>query len=48
MTKEGEAGKGSVVIYKAKGGKAELEVKLEKDTAWLSQLQMARLFGNSE
>ncbi len=31
MGKNVEADKGSIVIYKAKGGKAELEVKLEKE-----------------
>src|SRR3989338_1923638 len=44
MGKNVEAGKGSIVIYKAKGGKAELEVKLEKETVWLSQKQIAVLF----
>ena len=41
MGKSTETGKGSIVIYKAKGGKAELEVKLEKETVWLTQAQMA-------
>ncbi len=45
MGKNTEVGKGSVVIYRAKGGKAELEVKLEKETVWLTQAQMAQLFG---
>ena len=31
-----EPSKGEIVIYKAKDGKASLEVKLEKDTVWLS------------
>lgn len=46
MSKRGQAfgSKGSIVIYKAKGGKTALEVKLEKDTVWLTQKQMAELF----
>ncbi len=44
MSKNTEAGKGSIVIYRAKGGKAELEVKLEKETVWLTQKQIAELF----
>ena len=44
MSRNTEVGRGSVVIYRAKGGKAELEVKLEKETVWLTQHQMARLF----
>lgn len=44
MGKNVETGKGSIVIYKAKGGKAELEVKLEKETVWLTQKQIAELF----
>jgi death-on-curing family protein len=37
--------KGSIVIYKLKGGKTALEVKLEKETVWLTQKQLADLFG---
>lgn len=36
--------KGSIAIYKAKSGYANLEVKLENETVWLSQSQMAQLF----
>ena len=36
--------KGEIVIFKAKGGKAALDVRLQEDTVWLSQIQMARLF----
>jgi hypothetical protein len=36
--------KGSIVIYTAKGGKARLEVKLEKQTVWLTQKQISELF----
>ena len=39
--------KGEIVIYKAKDGSQQLEVKLEEDTVWLSQKQMAELFSKS-
>jgi len=39
-----EEPKGEVIIYKAKSGKTALEVKLEKETVWLSLNQMAELF----
>jgi len=42
--KSSEQNKGEIVIYKTKRGKTSLEVKLEKDTVWLSQKQMAKLF----
>ncbi|ALO45303.1 virulence protein RhuM/Fic/DOC family protein [Pseudohongiella spirulinae] len=34
-------------IYTSKDGQAQLEVALEQDTVWLSQAQMAELFGTS-
>ncbi len=34
-----------IVIYKDKKGETEIEVNLEKDTIWLSQKQIALLFG---
>ena len=37
--------KGEIVIYKAKDGSQQLEVKLEEDTIWMSQKQIAALFG---
>lgn len=36
--------KGEIVIYRAKDKKIQLEVKLEQETVWLSQEQIARLF----
>ncbi len=36
--------KGKIVIFKPKGGKGDLEVRLEEETVWLSQSQMANLF----
>ncbi len=40
-----QGAKGQVVIYRAKGNNIQLEVKLEKEMVWLSQKQMADLFG---
>lgn len=34
-----------VAIYKSADGKASLEVRLEQETVWLRQKQMAELFG---
>lgn len=35
----------SVVVYKSNDGTIQLEVQLAKDTVWLTQAQMAMLFG---
>ena len=35
----------SIVLYTTDDGNTKLEVKLEKDTVWLTQSQMAELFG---
>ena len=46
MTGGVEAGKsGQVILYKAFDGKVRLDVHLEQDTVWLTQAQMAELFG---
>ena len=39
-----EPNKGEIVLYKTKGGKTSLEVKLEKETIWLTQQQLTQLF----
>jgi len=36
--------KGKIVIYSPKGGKVRLEVKLQRNTVWLTQAQIAFLF----
>lgn len=36
--------KGEIVIYKAKSGSIRLDVKLENETVWLTQKQIANLF----
>jgi len=42
--KTAEPNKGEIVIYKTKDGKTSLDVKLEEESIWLSQKQMADLF----
>ena len=34
----------SIVLYTTDDGNTQLEVKLDKDTVWLTQSQMAELF----
>jgi hypothetical protein len=36
-----------VVLYSTKDGRAAMEVRFERDTVWLSQKQMARLFAKN-
>ncbi len=43
-----EEHRGNIVIYKAKGGKTALEVKLQQETVWLSQAQMTDLFDKNK
>lgn len=38
-------GGGEVVLYKAPDGEVRLDMRLEKDTVWLTQAQMAELYG---
>ena len=38
---------GDIVFYRAKGGLTNLEVRLDRETIWLSQKQMAELFGKN-
>mgnify|MGYP000727612358 CR=1 FL=1 len=35
----------SIEIYRSQDGSVQLNVKLENDTVWLTQSQMAELFG---
>ena len=39
--------KGEVIIYKDKRSKIDLDVRFEGETVWLTQKQMAKLFGKS-
>jgi murein DD-endopeptidase MepM/ murein hydrolase activator NlpD len=38
-------GGGEVVLYEAPDGRVQLDVRLDRDTVWLTQAQMAELFG---
>ena len=40
--------KGSVVIYKSPEGDTKLDVRLEEETVWLSQVQLVELFKTSK
>lgn len=37
-----------VIIYQSKDNKTQIEVKFENDTVWLTQQQMADLFGQTK
>ena len=37
-----------IIIYKSKDKKTQIEVKFENDTVWLTQMQMAELFGQTK
>ncbi len=39
--------KNNIVIYQSEDGKTKIDVKLEEETVWLSQQQMAELFNTS-
>ena len=45
MTTKPKNDLGEVVLYRTPDGKTSLEVRLEGDTVWLTQAQMAKLFG---
>jgi hypothetical protein len=47
MTQSSIHGGGEVVLYKAPDGGVHLDVRLERETVWLSQRQMALLFKTS-
>ena len=36
--------KGEIIIYQTPEGKTELEVRVERETLWLNQYQLADLF----
>ena len=47
MTQSSINGGGEVVIYEAPDGQVSLDVRLEHETVWLNQAQMADLFGKN-
>jgi hypothetical protein len=45
MNSSNESRGGEVVVYEAPDGQVRFEVRLERETVWLTQQQMADLFG---
>jgi hypothetical protein len=41
-------GKGDIIIYQAEDGTSHLEVKLQKESLWLSLRQITQLFGRDK
>ncbi|SHH13562.1 hypothetical protein SAMN05720766_107138 [Fibrobacter sp. UWH9] len=39
--------KNEIIVYQPEGGEFHIEVRLDNDTVWLTQAQMAELFGKS-
>lgn len=37
---------GEILVYEAEDGGVRVDVRLDRDTVWLSQEQMGRLFGH--
>mgnify|MGYP001819549984 CR=1 FL=1 len=40
--------KGEIILYRSSDGKAALDVRLEQETVWLNQRQMAELFDKDD
>ena len=38
---------GNIIIYQTDNGLTKIDVRVENETVWLSQQQMAELFGTS-
>jgi len=48
MSKQAEKfNKGEIIIYQPKTGGPRIEVELKEETVWLTQAQMAGLFGKT-
>ncbi len=45
MSSIGPVPSGEIVLYEAPDGQVRLDVRLERETVWLTQAQMAELFG---
>ena len=45
MTNEIEKNNSEIIIYQAEDGKIRLDVRLEEKTVWLTQEQIAQLYG---
>ena len=48
MCKNKEIGNSKIIIYNSKDGEAKLDVRLENETVWLTQDQMAELFNKAK
>jgi len=40
--------KSEIIIYQSDDGKTRIDVRMENETVWLTQAQMAELFGITE
>ena len=40
--------RGEIIIYQTPDGETQLDVRLEKETVWLTQQQMSVLFGKDQ
>lgn len=40
--------RGEIIIYRTADGETRLEVRMESDSVWLTQAQIARLFESTE
>lgn len=45
MSEEPDTNHGEVIVYEAPDGEIRVDVRLERETVWLTQAQMAELFG---
>jgi prophage maintenance system killer protein len=45
MTTHAETSSGEILVYEAPDGSAQVDVRLDQETVWLNQEQMAELFG---
>ena len=41
---EGDDEKNEIIVYQPEGGEFHIEVRMDQDTVWLTQAQMAELF----
>ena len=48
MTTHAETSSGEIVVYEAPDGSAQVDVRLDKETVWLSLNQIAELFGRDK
>ena len=44
---EGDGEKNEIIVYQPEGGEFHIEVRVDQDTVWLTQAQMAELFSTS-